>query len=124
MPMASLATAPPRAARRPPPYRDSRAGRPTSPRASGTRARPSDRKSTRLNCSHQIISYAVFCLNKKNPVRLFRWIHALLLLFLLRDHHHRRCPVSLAPVVQDIGDDIDTSVIYRVDTHSDDRRDV
>src|SRR5258708_10847688 len=25
-----------------------------------------DRKSTRLNSSHQIISYAVFCLNKKN----------------------------------------------------------
>src|SRR5258708_10565718 len=31
-----------------------------------------DRKSTRLNSSHQIISYAVFCLKKKNvtsPVR-------------------------------------------------------
>src|SRR5207244_12610452 len=26
---------------------------------------PRDRKSTRLNSSHQIISYAVFCLNKK-----------------------------------------------------------
>src|SRR5258708_20712551 len=25
-----------------------------------------DRKSTRLNSSHQIISYAVFCLNKKH----------------------------------------------------------
>src|SRR5258708_16037783 len=30
----------------------------------GTR-RPADRKSTRLNSSHQIISYAVFCLKKK-----------------------------------------------------------
>src|SRR5207244_11909338 len=29
------------------------------------RARISDRKSTRLNSSHQIISYAVFCLKKK-----------------------------------------------------------
>src|SRR5947208_10420244 len=31
-----------------------------------------DRKSTRLNSSHQIISYAVFCLKKKNslPPRL------------------------------------------------------
>src|SRR5438552_13588480 len=30
------------------------------------RARPArDRKSTRLNSSHQIISYAVFCLKKK-----------------------------------------------------------
>src|SRR5258708_13168477 len=28
--------------------------------------RASDRKSTRLNSSHQIISYAVFCLKKKN----------------------------------------------------------
>src|SRR5258708_23019722 len=27
---------------------------------------PRDRKSTRLNSSHQIISYAVFCLKKKN----------------------------------------------------------
>src|SRR5258708_7057171 len=29
----------------------------------------SDRKSTRLNSSHQIISYAVFCLKKKKPNR-------------------------------------------------------
>src|SRR5438552_5748696 len=29
------------------------------------RHRPRDRKSTRLNSSHQIISYAVFCLKKK-----------------------------------------------------------
>src|SRR5260221_7734657 len=27
----------------------------------------SDRKSTRLNSSHTVISYAVFCLKKKNP---------------------------------------------------------
>src|SRR5258708_28139531 len=29
------------------------------------RSRQQDRKSTRLNSSHQIISYAVFCLKKK-----------------------------------------------------------
>src|SRR2546422_1627652 len=29
-----------------------------------------DRKSTRLNSSHGYISYAVFCLKKKNDVRL------------------------------------------------------
>src|SRR5258708_24332036 len=29
-----------------------------------------DRKSTRLNSSHQIISYAVFCLKKKNITSL------------------------------------------------------
>src|SRR5258708_12357409 len=36
-------------------------------RASGTKVAPrdGDRKSTRLNSSHQIISYAVFCLKKK-----------------------------------------------------------
>src|SRR2546426_7365714 len=28
-----------------------------------------DRKSTRLNSSHLVISYAVFCLKKKNPNR-------------------------------------------------------
>src|SRR5690348_17460608 len=28
-----------------------------------------DRKSTRLNSSHPSISYAVFCLKKKNPAR-------------------------------------------------------
>src|SRR5437879_8136291 len=30
-------------------------------------ARKLDRKSTRLNSSHRCISYAVFCLKKKNP---------------------------------------------------------
>src|SRR5947207_7600600 len=29
-----------------------------------------DRKSTRLNSSHTVISYAVFCLKKKTPMRL------------------------------------------------------
>src|SRR5258708_31023457 len=29
-----------------------------------------DRKSTRLNSSHQIISYAVFCLKKKNNTHI------------------------------------------------------
>src|SRR5207244_10986127 len=32
----------------------------------GAEAVEQDRKSTRLNSSHQIISYAVFCLKKKN----------------------------------------------------------
>src|SRR5258708_27772980 len=31
--------------------------------------RGQDRKSTRLNSSHQIISYAVFCLKKKKKIR-------------------------------------------------------
>src|SRR5258708_24832769 len=33
------------------------------------RGGPGDRKSTRLNSSHQIISYAVFCLKKKKHLR-------------------------------------------------------
>src|SRR5438132_3628732 len=32
----------------------------------GQSAEQSDRKSTRLNSSHTVISYAVFCLKKKN----------------------------------------------------------
>src|SRR5437879_9812955 len=32
------------------------------------RLRPADRKSTRLNSSHRCISYAVFCLKKKNSL--------------------------------------------------------
>src|SRR5258708_27204883 len=35
-----------------------------------------DRKSTRLNSSHQIISYAVFCLKKKT-IRCTAWPYAL-----------------------------------------------
>src|SRR5947208_13161361 len=40
---------------------------PPPPRGQGPPAPPrrEDRKSTRLNSSHQIISYAVFCLKKK-----------------------------------------------------------
>src|SRR5258708_14661891 len=34
-----------------------------------------DRKSTRLNSSHQIISYAVFCLKKKNTILLQITMH-------------------------------------------------
>src|SRR5947208_12799567 len=49
----------------------SRARRGAGPRMADARAearerqRAQDRKSTRLNSSHQIISYAVFCLKKK-----------------------------------------------------------
>src|SRR5690242_21102491 len=47
--------------------RDARHGALRPPRA----AQQGDRKSTRLNSSHMSISYAVFCLKKKNktPVR-------------------------------------------------------
>src|SRR5947208_13078575 len=38
-------------------------------RRRGRRRLHKDRKSTRLNSSHQIISYAVFCLKKKKQTR-------------------------------------------------------
>src|SRR5258708_40222900 len=38
-----------------------------APSAHLARRGAGDRKSTRLNSSHQIISYAVFCLKKKKP---------------------------------------------------------
>src|SRR5947207_9391663 len=34
-----------------------------------TKVQPVDRKSTRLNSSHTVISYAVFCLKKKNNIQ-------------------------------------------------------
>src|SRR4051795_10090229 len=40
----------------------------------------SDRKSTRLNSSHTLISYAVFCLKKKKKCKV-------------RDNRHLRCTV-------------------------------
>src|SRR5256885_11893547 len=43
-----------------------------------------DRKSTRLNSSHLVISYAVFCLKKKNHSTASVHIHC-----------HLYCPVSL-----------------------------
>src|SRR5438552_6198274 len=44
----------------------------------------SDRKSTRLNSSHQIISYAVFCLKKKIEKRQRKYL--LLIILLLASH--------------------------------------
>src|SRR5438034_7107799 len=40
--------------------------RPCPTRGSTQSPPPGDRKSTRLNSSHTVISYAVFCLKKKN----------------------------------------------------------
>src|SRR5258708_31878041 len=47
------------------------AHRPRARRGAGRTSEGSfeDRKSTRLNSSHQIISYAVFCLKKKKPFK-------------------------------------------------------
>src|SRR2546430_7397870 len=37
--------------------------------------RPEDRKSTRLNSSHSQISYAVFCLKKKNKNQTYTYLY-------------------------------------------------
>src|SRR5438552_12426106 len=52
---------------RPPRLRRARRHR---PHAARRRPRHRDRKSTRLNSSHQIISYAVFCLKKKKNTQI------------------------------------------------------
>src|SRR5256885_9767886 len=50
---------------------------------------PPDRKSTRLNSSHLVISYAVFCLKKKKDVSDVS-IHSTHLMFsCAADSHHR-----------------------------------
>src|SRR5688500_20022193 len=41
----------------------------------GSSSNPGDRKSTRLNSSHLVISYAVFCLKKKNKKNTNSSIH-------------------------------------------------
>src|SRR5256885_5234561 len=40
--------------------------------------RDADRKSTRLNSSHLVISYAVFCLKKKKNNSTYRSLHSLI----------------------------------------------
>src|SRR2546430_11522647 len=51
-----------------------REGERLAPQRAPELRRERDRKSTRLNSSHSQISYAVFCLKKKNPLRMT--IHA------------------------------------------------
>src|SRR5690606_41762632 len=48
------------------PHAASRRPTAASPQPHAASRRPQDRKSTRLNSSHVKISYAVFCLKKKN----------------------------------------------------------
>src|ERR671922_1720901 len=69
-------------------------GRPPRASRSGSLGRPAessiDRKSTRLNSSHQIISYAVFCLKKKKNKMIQPKRQA-------TRHRHRTLQVSLHP---------------------------
>src|SRR2546426_4161812 len=61
----------------------------TTPRST----RVTDRKSTRLNSSHLVISYAVFCLKKKKKKRL---VDLALNLELFEDNNVRRYHVQAA----------------------------
>src|SRR5258708_20257822 len=45
-----------------------------NPQVAFAKAEGADRKSTRLNSSHQIISYAVFCLKKKTTTHIITTI--------------------------------------------------
>src|SRR5947208_12616926 len=54
---------------------EARAGDPLGEQLRVARIDHQDRKSTRLNSSHQIISYAVFCLKKKKKKKIIRNIH-------------------------------------------------
>src|SRR5256885_7966785 len=58
----------------------------------GTSADAADRKSTRLNSSHLVISYAVFCLKKKNKcdVPILQTLYALS----LHRSHARRSSIE------------------------------
>src|SRR3712207_7843435 len=47
------------------------------PHTSGLLTDALDRKSTRLNSSHANISYAVFCLKKKNKTFIILFLHSL-----------------------------------------------
>src|SRR5438445_9003878 len=61
------------------PVRDAGRGDPGGPRAGRGRPRSPwiDRKSTRLNSSHANISYAVFCLKKKNKTQTHTMLSSL-----------------------------------------------
>src|SRR5256885_7149931 len=49
-----------------------------------------DRKSTRLNSSHLVISYAVFCLKKKKKITTNRYTTTMF----AREHATRSCQIS------------------------------
>src|SRR5256885_10425079 len=56
--------------------------------------RESDRKSTRLNSSHLVISYAVFCLKKKNK---YHHLHLQMRHYKQRSHHNQHQQVHSHP---------------------------
>src|SRR5438132_3895825 len=69
---------------------DGCSGRCPSTPAAGSNSAGRDRKSTRLNSSHTVISYAVFCLKKKKTSKLKFNQHGVELHILLK-YEHARC---------------------------------
>src|SRR5256885_2970346 len=66
----------------------------------------SDRKSTRLNSSHLVISYAVFCLKKKNITDALEW-------FLLgKIEHLWRDDFNVASLLYVLLGDNDSCVVF------------
>src|SRR6266850_6439509 len=64
-------------------FRSSEAGTPLSfHRNHGGKPKPGDRKSTRLNSSHLVISYAVFCLKKKKIIKTLITMFTYMLIYL------------------------------------------
>src|SRR2546426_3381136 len=63
-----------------------------------------DRKSTRLNSSHLVISYAVFCLKKKKTSADLLHTHDALRPFVIGEmfHHDLRAPSKCLAVITDI----------------------
>src|SRR5256885_11746666 len=53
----------------------------------GVARNPGDRKSTRLNSSHLVISYAVFCLKKKKKIKTILLVHSCLQALTVLDHY-------------------------------------
>src|SRR5256885_4613699 len=69
-----------------------------------------DRKSTRLNSSHLVISYAVFCLKKKNTYYLVFALLLSVLLGPLRTSRHPRCWVTLYRYLHQLGGPVDLTL--------------
>src|SRR5450432_3248109 len=87
------------------------------------RRKSTDRKSTRLNSSHDQISYAVFCLKKKNATapplsrKLAHGAAASAAVLILLYRHRLDCQVSLIIVFFFFFNDTATTEIYTLSLH-------
>src|SRR5215210_8039581 len=82
----------------------------------------SDRKSTRLNSSHRCISYAVFCLKKKNELstcreRVDEQIHRDNADLCIRSVVYEECAIRNVPNIFFVFNDTATTEIYTLSLH-------